>query len=61
MIHYKSCERCGGDIYLNGDMYGTFATCLQCGWTKDLAPGPLLELFEEPDARVPAADLQQVG
>ena len=30
-IYLKTCRRCQGDLYLDRDRYGPFATCLQCG------------------------------
>ena len=30
-ISIKGCKRCGGDIFLENDQYGTYAICLQCG------------------------------
>lgn len=37
MLHMKCCPKCAGDVCLNKDRYGYYATCLQCGWAKDLA------------------------
>ena len=31
MVWFKSCKRCGGDLYLGKDLYGSFVSCLQCG------------------------------
>ena len=28
---FKGCPKCAGDIYLDRDMYGSYAACLQCG------------------------------
>ena len=30
-LYFKSCPWCQGDLYLDLDRYGLFATCLQCG------------------------------
>ena len=27
----KRCRRCGGDLFLEQDAYGTYVSCLQCG------------------------------
>ncbi len=36
MIYFKACPRCRGDIYLNnGDQYGRYLECLQCGYEAD--------------------------
>lgn len=32
----KKCLRCGGRLYIECDTYGTYETCLQCGYTRDL-------------------------
>lgn len=31
MFFFKACPRCGGDMYLNRDMYGAYTQCVQCG------------------------------
>ncbi len=31
MIWPKGCKRCGGDLSMEGDVYGTYVACLQCG------------------------------
>ncbi len=42
MIWPKGCKRCGGDLAMEGDVYGTYVACLQCGHIKnDLAPQTL--------------------
>lgn len=33
---FKSCPRCGGDLFIDKDMYGRFEQCIQCGYTHDL-------------------------
>ena len=30
-IRPKSCKRCGGDLSLERDKYGTYIECIQCG------------------------------
>jgi len=32
----KDCPRCGGDVFLDGDLSGWYEHCLQCGYTRDL-------------------------
>ena len=36
LIRTKACKRCGGDLSLESDSYGTYAGCIQCGatWNK---------------------------
>lgn len=39
MIWPKGCKRCGGDLAMEGDVYGKYLACLQCGHViNDLAP-----------------------
>ncbi len=45
MIRFKSCIRCGGDVKIDRDMYGKFMSCLQCGWSRDISPDPMTQLF----------------
>lgn len=40
MIKFKGCPKCHGDLYFSKDMYGKYATCLQCGYLKDLPAQP---------------------
>lgn len=28
----KGCPRCGGDLFLERDLYGAYYCCLQCGY-----------------------------
>ena len=36
MFYFKACPKCGGDMYLERDAYGSFQKCLQCGRMIDL-------------------------
>ena len=31
LVGTKACKRCGGDLFLERDLYGTYTTCIQCG------------------------------
>lgn len=33
LVGTKECSRCGGDLFLECDLYGTYITCIQCGAT----------------------------
>ena len=44
MMLLRACPRCGGDLLVTEDLYGSFRQCLQCGHIQDL-----------PDARVTAS------
>ena len=37
MFWLKKCPRCSGDLFNANDQYGDFVTCMQGGFTKDLA------------------------
>jgi len=37
-IYPKSCTRCGGDLSLEQDNYGTYLACIQCGAVVDEPP-----------------------
>lgn len=30
-VYLKSCNRCGGDMNSNHDIYGEYRICMQCG------------------------------
>ena len=36
MVYLKSCPKCLGDLTVAQDGYGTFISCLQCGFMKDV-------------------------
>ena len=31
VVWYKACKRCGGDLYLEKDNFGSSILCFQCG------------------------------
>ena len=31
LVRTKACKRCGGDLSLERDKYGTYIECIQCG------------------------------
>jgi hypothetical protein len=35
-VALKACERCGGDMSYEIDIYGAFRQCLQCSYLEDL-------------------------
>ena len=35
-VHLKSCNRCGGDMNSNRDIYGEYRICMQCGNMIDI-------------------------
>jgi ribosomal protein S27AE len=32
----KKCPKCGGNVFIDRDVYGWYEKCLQCGYTQDL-------------------------
>jgi tRNA(Ile2) C34 agmatinyltransferase TiaS len=32
----KKCPRCGGDMFIDGDIYGWYEKCLQCAYCCEL-------------------------
>ncbi len=36
MLLLKACPKCGGDMHVGGDLYGSYASCLNCGYLKDI-------------------------
>ena len=32
----RNCPRCGGDMFIDKDLYGWFEKCLQCGYRCEL-------------------------
>ena len=36
MFWFKLCPRGSGDLFQDQDLYGSFITCMQCGFSKDV-------------------------
>jgi hypothetical protein len=36
MWNFKSCPRCKGDLFIDGDTDKCYEKCLQCGYEKEL-------------------------
>ncbi len=36
MFWFKLCPRCNGDLFEDRDQYGSYITCMQCGFSKDV-------------------------
>ena len=45
-VHLKSCNRCGGDMNSNRDIYGEYRLCMQCGNMIDVPKESNLFSFE---------------
>lgn len=37
VVYLKACQRCGGDMSYECDIYGWFRQCLQCSYLEDLS------------------------
>jgi len=38
LVRTKACKRCGGDLSPEGDYYGTYLQCIQCGAVSQEQP-----------------------
>jgi DNA-directed RNA polymerase subunit M/transcription elongation factor TFIIS len=48
----KACPKCKGAIFIDRDDYGKYLSCVNCGWSKDLAESsqlPRSRIDEEAD------------
>jgi len=36
MVFLKACQRCGGAMHMDRDIYGEYKECLQCGLMLDI-------------------------
>ncbi len=60
MVWFKSCKRCGGDLYLDRDFYGTYVACMQCGavradFGEQVSPEVVSRAMAMPDSQEQAA------
>ena len=37
LVRTKACQRCGGDLSVECDIYGVYIECIQCGATWNTA------------------------
>ena len=57
MYWLKACHKCGGDLFEESDIYGSYFKCLQCGhYSSREEPAHSSELFSkesslDPDRR----------
>lgn len=45
MWKFRSCPKCGGDLYVDYDLNGWYEECLQCGYMHDMKT--VLEIKKE--------------
>jgi len=43
LIRTKACKRCGGDLSMESDQYGSYLECIQCGAVWNLQDLPSLQ------------------
>ena len=36
MMRFKVCPKCRGNLYQTQDRFGSFLSCMQCGYLKDI-------------------------
>jgi hypothetical protein len=54
MILHKGCPRCGGDVMVGDDLYGTFVKCIQCSRSKHIQKeSPIADLTRRRYPRLP--------
>ena len=44
MLMLKACPKCKGDLQLVGDIYGSYASCLNCGFLLDVPEDEKVEV-----------------
>lgn len=54
LIRLKSCPRCSGDMFADGDQHGKFIQCLQCGYLCELPDQPIGQSHLSEKEREPA-------
>ena len=55
MLLLKACPKCGGDMQLSGDIYGSYASCLNCGFLLDVPDDQKVEVALRQRAQKKAA------
>lgn len=55
MIRFKACPKCGGDVFLEQDILGSWhEDCLQCGYVRYLST--IVEVKQQRDPKNAATD-----
>ena len=49
LVRTKACKRCGGDLSLERDKYGSYMECIQCGasWNESDLMHPVAKMSSE--------------
>jgi hypothetical protein len=62
MLYFRSCPRCKtGTVQLDFDLYGTYISCLNCGFEKSAASVRKLDFKEPAAAPAPLAEAEAVA
>ena len=51
MMLLRACPRCGGDLYVTEDVYGSFHQCMQCGHIQDVLDEGVTASVKRPAAK----------
>ena len=43
----KICPRCSGSMIIERDWYGSFSTCICCGYVREAVSSPAIDLMLE--------------
>ena len=45
----RTCPRCRGSMIIERDWYGSYSTCICCGFVKEAVSSPAIDLMLEED------------
>ena len=51
MWKFKSCPKCGGDLFIDWDLDGWYVQCLQCGYIYEQTDTPKAKIETDPKVR----------
>lgn len=60
-MKFKECPRCNGDLKQDNDRFGSFFTCLQCGYIKEVGVTNKQQPAERPTSRNKVANQKLVS
>ena len=46
----RRCPRCSGSMISERDMYGTYSSCIACGYVDEWVSGPAIDLPDDSDS-----------
>jgi predicted nucleic-acid-binding Zn-ribbon protein len=61
-VSRSKCPKCGGNVFLDSDLFGWYEGCLQCGYTRNLQKivkfgNEAVEKYVETLSEIPAQKL----